>query len=68
MLPEARGSSAATKLVMGFHRWAKNRGVTELKLIVSSAHHIERTDKMLRRMGFTNIGGNYALNLKSNSN
>ena len=68
VLPEARGSSAATKLVMGFHRWAKNRGVTELKLIVSSAHHIERTDKMLRRMGFTNIGGNYALNLKPNSN
>ncbi|WP_288791489.1 GNAT family N-acetyltransferase [uncultured Chitinibacter sp.] len=68
VLPEARGTSAATKLVLGFQRWAKNRGADEVRLMVSSGYLIDRTDKMLRRMGFSHVGGNYALSLKTESN
>ncbi|UXY16842.1 GNAT family N-acetyltransferase [Chitiniphilus purpureus] len=63
VIPKARGSSAAPKLLLAFRRWAMNRGAAEIKIGVSSAHLTERTGRMLTRMGFNMIGGNYSAQL-----
>ena len=56
-------SGAALRLLMAFRKWAENRGVFELSAGVNSGAHIERTDRFLRRLGFVQTGGNYALRL-----
>ncbi|WP_295051469.1 hypothetical protein [Sulfuricurvum sp.] len=42
---------------------AENRGAEELSAGVKSGTHIDKTDKFLRRLGFVQTGGNYALAL-----
>lgn len=51
--------------LMAFRKWAENRGVFELCAGVNSGAHIERTDRFLRRLGFVQTGGNYALRLSA---
>lgn len=59
VLPEHRGSLAAVKLLHGFRRWAQNLGAVRLYIGVTSGIDIARTDRLLRRLGFRQTGGNY---------
>ena len=59
--PEARGGSAAVKLLRAIRRWAETAGTAELHLHVTSGIDAARTDRFLRRMGFKQTGGNYVL-------
>jgi L-amino acid N-acyltransferase YncA len=63
VLPERRMSGAALRLMSSFRKWAENRGAVELSAGVNSGTHIDKTDKFLRRLGFVQTGGNYALAL-----
>lgn len=63
VLPERRMSGAALRLMSGFRKWAENRGAVELSAGVNSGTQIDKTDKFLRRLGFVQTGGNYALAL-----
>lgn len=65
VLPERRMSGAALRLMSAFRKWAENRRAVELSAGVNSGAHIDKTDKFLRRLGFVQTGGNYALALKS---
>lgn len=58
-------SGAALRLISAFRKWAENRGAVELSAGVNSGAHIDKTDKFLRRLGFVQTGGNYALTLNS---
>ena len=58
--PDHRGGLAAVKLLHSFKRWAKVHGASRLYIHVTSGLHVRRTDKMLRRLGFKQTGGNYA--------
>lgn len=62
--PAYRGTSIAPRLVKAFVQWAKSRGVSEVFMGISSGIHIQQTDRMMRKLGFTHVGGNYAVNLK----
>ncbi len=59
VLPEHRGSLAAVKLLHGFRRWARDRGAVRLYIGVTSGIDVARTDRLLRRLGFRQTGGNY---------
>ena len=59
VLPEHRGSTAAIKLLHGFRRWARNRGAVRMYVGVTSGVDVARTDRLLKRLGFTFRGGNY---------
>ena len=59
VLPEHRGSLAAVKLLHGFRRWARDRGAVRLYIGVTSGLDVARTDRLLRRLGFRQTGGNY---------
>lgn len=61
--PQYRGSSAALKFIDVFKQWAIKKGAKELNIVVSSGVRIGSTDRFVRRLGFTQTGGNYAMNL-----
>lgn len=65
VLPERRMSGAGLKLLAAFRKWAQNRGVYELSVGINSGVELEKMDRFLKRLGFRQTGGNYALELSS---
>lgn len=63
VVPEHRGTTAAVKLLHGFRRWERQRGAVRLHVGVTSGVTIERTDRLMKRLGFHLVGGNYMLKL-----
>lgn len=57
--PEARGSSAALRLLMAFRRWAEDRGAAEISVNMTVAIDIERFQRFMGHLGFQFCGGNY---------
>lgn len=66
--PEARGSSAAVKLLLAFRRWAEARKVRELNLNMSVAVEMRRFNKMMTKLGFRCSGSNFSLPLDTVGN
>lgn len=60
---EYRGGRAAVKLLHGLRNWARNRGVHEIHINVTSGVHMARTDRLMKHLGFELLGGNYGLRL-----
>lgn len=60
-----RGTSIAPRLVKAFVEWAKSRGASEVFMGISSGVDVQLTHRMMRRLGFSHLGGNYAVNLKA---
>ena len=60
-----RGTSIAPRLVKAFVEWAKTRGASEVFMGISSGVDVQLTHRMMRGLGFAHLGGNYAVNLKS---
>lgn len=63
VLPQARMGGAAIKLLLSFQRWADKRGAFEINLGVSSGLQIEKTGRLMQRLGFVLTGGNYVKSL-----
>ncbi|MEW6134004.1 MAG: GNAT family N-acetyltransferase [Pseudomonadota bacterium] len=61
VLPEKRMSGAGLKLLVAFRKWAENRGVFELSVGINSGVELEKMDRFLKKLGFRQTGGNYAL-------
>lgn len=61
--PEARGSSAAIKLLVAFRRWAEGRKVRELNINMSVAVDMPRFNNMMTKLGFRCCGSNFSLGL-----
>ena len=57
------GGRIAVKLIDAGRRWAMNRRAVELQLHVANGIHIGQTDRVLRKLGFRQTGGNYTLGL-----
>ena len=57
------GGRVAMGLLDAGRRWALNRRAVEWHLHVTNGLHVGRTDRMLRRLGFLQTGGNYAMTL-----
>ena len=57
------GGRVMMRLLHAGRRWAINRRAVELRLHVTSGVRIGSTDRVLRRLGFRQTGGNYALEL-----
>ena len=57
------GGRIAMGLLNGARTWARARGAVELSVHVSSGTEMDRTDRLLRHLGFAHTGGNYALDL-----
>ena len=57
------GGRIAVKLLDAGRRWAMNRRAVELQLHVTSGIHIGQTDRVFRKLGFRQTGGNYTLGL-----
>lgn len=60
-----RGTSIAPRLVKAFVEWAKGRGASEVFIGISSGVDVHLAHQMMQRLGFTHLGGNYAVNLKA---
>ncbi len=57
------GGRIAVKLIDAGRRWAMNRRAVELQLHVTNGIHIGQTDRVFRKLGFRQTGGNYTLGL-----
>ena len=57
------GGRVAVKLIDAGRRWALNRRAVELQLHVTNGIHIGQTDRVFRKLGFRQTGGNYTLGL-----
>jgi GNAT superfamily N-acetyltransferase len=58
--PAYRGSAAALRLIQSFRTWGAKNGASEICIPIASGIHMARTDRFLRRIGFSQTGGNYA--------
>jgi len=56
---DRRGSMTGIRLLNAFRDWAKERGASEICIGVSSALNLDRTHKLMSRMGFNHVGGIY---------
>lgn len=56
---ERRGTITGIRLLNAFCAWAKEAGANEICIGVSTALDIDRTHKLLSRMGFTHVGGTF---------
>ena len=63
VLPDKRMSGSGLGLLMAFRAWAENRNAVELNAGVNSGIDLDKMDRFLRRLGFQQEGGNYALRL-----
>ena len=57
--PAHRGGFAAVKLLRAFRAWAEAAKIDVMTMHVTSGLAPARTDKLLRRLGFRQMGGNY---------
>jgi L-amino acid N-acyltransferase YncA len=60
VVPEARAGGWAVRLLKAFELWAQNRNVIEICIGVNSGFEAEKIGAFFEKMGFKNIGGNYA--------
>jgi GNAT superfamily N-acetyltransferase len=65
--PAYRGTSIAVRLVKAFVEWAKLRGASEVFIGISSGINLQQTDGLMRKLGFTYLGGNYSVSIKAES-
>lgn len=61
--PGSRSSVHGVRLLQAFLRWCRERGVTSARIGVSTGINIARTDRLMQRLGFAVVGGNYSLTL-----
>ena len=54
--PEARGGSAAVKLIRQFEAWAVEQGAADIVLGVSTEVHADRTAQFYERLGYAPSG------------
>lgn len=58
-----RGTSAAPRLVKAFVAWARTRGANDVFMGISSGLNVHLTHRLMRRLGFSYLGGNYGVQL-----
>lgn len=49
---EHRGGTAAPRLIKAYEKWARENGVKEIQIGVSTGVHPERTAKLFEKLGF----------------
>ncbi len=52
-------SRAAIKLMNSFIDWAGTFPIREINISIGTGVRLEQTDRLLKKYGFTNVGGNY---------
>ena len=57
--PEHRSGMTAAKLIKGYWRWTEQLGCDTVAIHVTTGTRMETTGRMLRKMGFAQVGGNY---------
>jgi len=62
-----RGTSAAPRLVKAFVAWARSRGAHDVFMGISSGLNVHLTHRLMRRLGFAYLGGNYGVSLSTRS-
>lgn len=62
--PGHRMTGAAVRLMKAFVEWAKRRDAYEINAGINSGIDLDRTDRFMKKMGFTKTGSNYAMELK----
>jgi GNAT superfamily N-acetyltransferase len=60
-----RGTSAAPRLVKAFVAWARSRGANDVFMGISSGLNVHLTHRLMMRLGFAYLGGNYGIQLKT---
>lgn len=64
VMPEARGTSAAVRLLAAFRRWAENRRADELEINMSVAVDMPRFNRFMTHLGFACCGSNFHIPLR----
>ena len=59
-----RGTSVAPRLVKAYVAWARTRGASEVFMGITSGQEMTLTHRMLTRLGFGHLGGNYGVKLR----
>ena len=62
-----RGTTIAPRLLKAYVEWAKSSNAVELFLGITSDIDTSLSHRMLKKMGFRYVGGNYTINLNKSS-
>lgn len=60
VLPEARMGGYGVRLLKAFEQWANNRKAIEIYFGVNSDTEVEMLERFAVKMGYRNVGGNFA--------
>ena len=61
VVPEYRGSRVGLHLLDAFEDWAKSKGVSELRIGISTGVNMEAFDRLMKKRGYSMVGANYRL-------
>ena len=61
VLPEFRGTMIGVRLLDAFEDWAKSKGVSELRIGISTGVNMEAFDRLMKKRGYSMVGANYRL-------
>ena len=60
VVPEARGSSAAVRLVRALEEWSVEVGAYRTTIAIHTGLKVETTGRFYEKLGYTFMGGNYS--------
>lgn len=63
VIPDARGSSAAIRLLTAFELWAKAKGAAKIMMGQTTGVDPEGVKNLYRHLGYSHLGGNFAKDL-----
>jgi GNAT superfamily N-acetyltransferase len=61
VVKERRGSSLGLRLLTAFENWAKDQGVSEIRVGYSTDINPTAFDSLMIKRGYSRVGGNYRL-------
>lgn len=64
VVPEHRGSMAAVKLLHAFKKWAKACNAQAIQIHVTNGVRMSQADRLMKKLGFRQTGGNYVVEIR----
>jgi len=60
-----RGSTIGIRLLSAYEKWAKDQGVSEVRMGIETGVNVEAFDSLMKKRGYDCVGRNYRLEMSN---